>query len=98
MSQRDVVNNRGWKRAFEYPILLPSGLKLVTLLDAARSGLAQRNPRSRTSNRRVTPSANPPYGLADPTPSQSLEISAYITVYVGDKSCLLNSARLVSLF
>jgi hypothetical protein len=44
MSQRDVVNNRGWKRAFEYPILLPSGLKLVTLLDAARSGLAQRNP------------------------------------------------------
>jgi hypothetical protein len=41
---------------------------------------------------------NLPIKLADPTPSQSLEISAYITVHVGDKSCLLNSARLVSLF
>jgi hypothetical protein len=64
MPQRDVVNDRGWKRAFEYPILLPKM----------------------------------PLELADPTPSQSLEISAYITVYVGDKSCLLNSVRLVSLF
>jgi hypothetical protein len=44
MPQRDVVNDRAWKRAFEDPILLPSGRKLVTLLDAARSGLARRNP------------------------------------------------------
>jgi hypothetical protein len=41
---------------------------------------------------------NRPIYLADPTPSQSPEISAYITVYVGDRSWLLNSARLVSLF
>jgi hypothetical protein len=27
--------NRGWTRAFEDPILLPSGRKLITLLDAA---------------------------------------------------------------
>ena len=26
---------QGWKRAFDDPILLPSGRKLVTLLDAA---------------------------------------------------------------
>ena len=41
---------------------------------------------------------NPPIWLADPTTSPSPRISAYITVYLGDMSCLLNSARLVSLF
>ena len=41
---------------------------------------------------------NAPIWLADPTPSPSPRISAYITVYLGDTSCLLNSARLVSLF
>jgi hypothetical protein len=29
MPQRDVVNNRDWKRAFEDPILLPSGRTVV---------------------------------------------------------------------
>ena len=38
-----------------------------------------------------------PTWLADPTPSPSPRISAFITVYLGDTSCLL-TARLVSLF
>jgi hypothetical protein len=33
MPQRDVVNDRGWKREFEDPIALPRG-ELVTLEDA----------------------------------------------------------------
>jgi hypothetical protein len=41
---------------------------------------------------------NAPIWLADPTPSPSPRISAYFTIYLGDTSCLLNSARLVSLF
>ena len=41
---------------------------------------------------------NPPIWLADPTPSRSPRISAFITVYLGDTSCLLNPARLVSPF
>jgi hypothetical protein len=28
------VNNRGWKRSFDEPILLPRGRQLVTLKDA----------------------------------------------------------------
>jgi len=36
MPQRDVVNDRGWQRAFEDPILLPFSRKLVTLLDAVK--------------------------------------------------------------
>jgi hypothetical protein len=39
-----------------------------------------------------------PIWLADPTPSRSPRISAFITVYLGDTSCLLNPARLVSPF
>ena len=35
MPQRDVVNDRGWKREFEDPIPLPRGRQLVTLKDAA---------------------------------------------------------------
>jgi hypothetical protein len=39
-----------------------------------------------------------PIWPADPTPSLSPRISALITVHLGDTSCLLNPARLVSLF
>lgn len=35
MPQRDVVNDRGWKREFEDPIPLQRGRQLVTLKDAA---------------------------------------------------------------
>jgi len=35
MPQRDVVNDRGWKRRFDDPIPLPRGRQLVTLKDVA---------------------------------------------------------------
>jgi hypothetical protein len=39
-----------------------------------------------------------PIWPADPTPSRSPRVSAFITVNLGDTSCPLNPARLVSLF
>ena len=41
---------------------------------------------------------NAPIWLADPNTIAVSRFSAYFTIYRGDTSCLLNSARLVSLF
>jgi hypothetical protein len=72
-------------------VVLPSGVKAG--MEDAFEAIA----RQQTSFVLRQP-MNPPIWLADPTPSPSLRISAYITVYLGEMSCLLNFARLASLF